>query len=155
MYEQSWWRFKEHVYGEIAEKKHIDRHKIAALYILSFLAKRPFVVRPSDARLGHLEKIDEDRSFLLDQNNRRLLLANELFCYVILRDILFSWDDKKDTPFDMEENKKAWFMILLNSYSFKLEPESNSQVMSDESLFLSLSQIIYYIEEKYRQEAEA
>lgn len=78
MYERGWWTFKEHVYGETAVERRIDRHKIIALYILSLLMKRPFDIRI------HPENKEADR---------RLFLANELFSFVVMRDLLSAWNE--------------------------------------------------------------
>jgi len=71
-----------------------------------------------------------------------------LFSLVFMRDVVFSWGEK-DIPFGMGENEKAWFMILLNSLKLELELESSKVTQFKESLVLSLSQTIYYIEEIY------
>lgn len=132
MYELGWWTFKEHVYGETAEEKRIDRHKIIALYILSFLIKRPFGVRV------HPQNKEADR---------RLFLANELFSFVVMRDLLAAWNENKG--FGISDNEKKWLVILFNLFKIKFI-KSNPQKISDNPScvtdILSLSQIVYYIE---------
>jgi len=135
MYECGWWTFKEHVYGEAAEEEHIDRHKIASLYILSFLIKKPFQVS-----VGKESK----------KANKHLLLANELFSLVILQTLLSAWNENK--LFVMGENEKAWFIILLNLFKLKFEKSNPAKISDDPSNvtdLLSLAQVIYYIEKSY------
>jgi len=124
MYEQNWWAFKKQVYGENAEEERIDRHKIISLYILSFLAKKPFV------------KVNS-RNKCVDYY---LSLANELFCLAIMQILLSAWNSYKF--FSMNKNEKKWFLILLNN--FKTSNPSNVEDI------LSLSQAIYYIEKSCR-----
>jgi len=132
MYERGWWTFKEHVYGETAEEKRIDRHKIIALYILSFLVKRPFNVRV------HPENKEADR---------RLFLANELFSLIVLRDLLSAWNE--DKVFNINDNERKWLAILFNLFKLKfikLNPLKISDNPSSVTDILSLAQIVYYIE---------
>jgi hypothetical protein len=136
MYERGWWNFKEHVYGEAAEEARIDRHKIIALYILSFLAKRPFSVgiHPENKKAAG-----------------RLFLANELFSLEVMLDLLYVWS-KDSRIFNISENERNWFVILLNHFKLKMigsKPPFISDKPDDMADFLSLAQIIYYIEKSY------
>jgi hypothetical protein len=137
MYERGWWNFKEHVYGKTAKEERIDRHKIIALYILAFLIKKPFSV-----------SINPENK---DINKRPFLLANELFSLVVMQELIFAWNEKNER-FRMEENEKKWFIILLNYFNFKLTDQNKpfiSEKPSDMVDFLSLAQIVYYIEKSY------
>jgi hypothetical protein len=137
MYERGWWSFKEHVYGKTAKEERIDRHKIISLYILSFLVKRPF-----SARISQETK---------DVDKRPFLLANELFSLAILQALIFAWNKNKNI-FKINENEKKWFIILLNYLNFKLTDPNKPFISDDPSDmvdFLSLAQIIYYIEKSY------
>jgi hypothetical protein len=133
MYEQSWRRLKAHTYGKKAKEEHIDRHKVISLYILSFLAKEPFSLR--------VNPINEN----LD---RRLEIASELFSLEIMQELVSSWDGHKK-KFKMSENEKTWLIILFNNLKLKLA-ESKPSVINDKPDrlvdFLSLAQIVYYIE---------
>jgi hypothetical protein len=136
IYELGWWTFKEYVYGQNAKKERIDRHKIAALYILSFLMKRPFSVKV------YPENEDVDR---------KLFLANELFSLAIMQLIIFGWE-KDFKVFQMDKEEKKWFVILLNYFKLNFVKSNPSHISDDPSSvsdILSLSQIIYYIEKSY------
>jgi len=130
MYEQSWQRLKIHAYGKKAKEEHIDRHKIISLYILSFLAKEPFSLRVNPKN----QSID-----------RRLETANELFSLEIMRELISSWSGVPE----MTENEKTWLIILFNNLKLKLS-ETKPSVINDKpdrlADFLSLAQIVYYIE---------
>jgi hypothetical protein len=135
MYEQSWHRFKVHTYGPKAKEEHIDRHKIISLYILSFLAKEPFLVSITKSK----------------EADRHLHLANELFSLEVMLELIFLWN-KNNKIFEIGENEKRWLITLFNNIRIKLT-ESNPPVISDKLDrlvdFLSLAQIIYYIEKSY------
>jgi hypothetical protein len=137
MYERGWWTFKEHVYGEMAEEKRIDRHKIISLYILSFLTKRPFEIRV------HPENNDMDK--------RMFFLANEIFSLRVMQALIFAW--KKDYKiFKMNESEMKWFILLLNHFKLKFIKSNPKRISDDPSSvtdFLSLAQVIYYIEKTY------
>jgi hypothetical protein len=57
----------------------------------------------------------------------------------------------------MDGNEIKWLKILLNNIKLNLENMSFQFVEAAPKVtdILSLAQIVYYIEEKYRQEAEA
>jgi len=135
IYERGWWCFKEYVYGETAEEKRIDRHKIIALYILSFLIKRPFEIRV------HPENKEADR---------RLFLANELFSLAVMRDLLSAWNENK--LFGISANERKWLVILFNLFKLKFIKSNQLRISDDPSNvtdLLALSQIVYYIENAY------
>jgi len=134
MYESAWERFKDYIY-EDPDKEIIDRHKIAAIYVLSFLITRPF-----DISIGKETE---------DINKRPLFWANELFSLEVMLTLIRLWHED-DKIFEMNEGEKKWFIILLNHFKLemiKLNPNSISvtdpSIVSD---ILSLAQIIYYIE---------
>jgi len=132
MYEQSWHRFKVHTYGSMAKEERIDRHKIISLYILSFLAKEPFLV-----------SVPKDK-----EADRRLYLANELFSLEVMLDLISLLNN--NSKIEIDENKKKWLITLFNNLRLKLT-ESNPPVIDDKLDrlvdYLALAQIIYYVEE--------
>jgi len=133
MYERSWRCLKVHTYGKEAIKEHIDRHKVIALYILSFLAKEPFSLRvnPKDQEM-----------------DIRLETANELFSLEIMLELLFTWGNVQ-SQIKLSKNEKTWLVILFNCFKRKLT-ESNISTINDKpdrlADFLSLAHIVYYIE---------
>ena len=138
MYERGWFTFKKHTYGENYSEEHIDRHKIISLYILSILTKRPFNVRV------HPENEDADK--------RIFFFANEMFSMVVMQFLISIWNEEDTKIFKMSENEKKWLILLLNYFKLKFI-KSNPQRISDEPSsvtdFLSLAQVIYYIEKSY------
>jgi hypothetical protein len=114
--------FKAKVYGKKASRHKIDRHKVIALYIKSFLEVLPFYVENRSNKTGTMV-----------QN-----CPNEYFSMQLMFLILKAWNDKK-SAICLAENEKKWFIILLNHYRLEINTLD----------VLSLSQIIYYIEDKY------
>jgi hypothetical protein len=138
MYERGWFTFKKHTYGENYSEELIDRHKIISLYILSILTKRPFDVRV------HPENKDMDK--------RLFFLANEMFSLVVMQFLVSTWNEEDTKIFKMSENEKKWFILLLNYFKLKfikLNPQRISDDLSSVTDFLSLAQVIYYIEKSY------
>jgi len=145
MYEGGWWTFKEYVYREKAKEKHIDRHKIIALYILSLLAKEPF--RPCNSQ--QLESSEEEQ--------RLFFLANEVFSLEIMQIMINGWNKANNKVYNMSENEKEWLVILFNRLKLKMR-KADIQNISDKtdpdsveiiSTFLALAQIVYYLEKTY------
>ncbi len=137
IYEKGWWFFKKKVYGPYAEEEIIDRHKIAALYILALLTAQPF-------------------STIVPQNetvDRNFALANELFCIAVMKAILEAWNEEALKNLKMEANERKWFIILLNRLKTKIR-KTDSYSMSDEAEVLSLSQLVFYIEKSYLESAK-
>jgi hypothetical protein len=137
LYERGWWSFKEQIYKKKAKAARIDMHKIIAIYILSFLKTEPF-----RACIPETEDDDKEIAFL----------ANEYFCLDIMRALISSCANRSEA-FQMSENDKNWFIILLNNLKLKHE-ELNTQIISPDRKsdmvdVLSLAQIIYYIEKSY------
>jgi hypothetical protein len=134
MYERGWWSFKEQVYGKRSNEERIDLHKIIAIYILSFLKTEPF--HPSEP------ESDDDAKELV-------FLANEYFSLIIAQGLIFA-ETKNNKIFQMSENDKNWFIILLNNLKLKhwelnisnISPDNKSDMVD----ILALAQIIYYIE---------
>jgi hypothetical protein len=137
MYELGWWKFKEQVYKKRAKEKRIDLHKIIAIYILSFLKTEPF-------HSGEPESDDDDKEIVF--------LANEYFSLAIVQGLIFA-ETRSNKIFQMSENDKNWFIILLNNLKLKnaelnapyILPDNKSDMVD----VLSLAQIIYYIEKSY------
>jgi hypothetical protein len=139
MYERGWWAFKEQVYGRKAKEELIDLHKIIAIYILSFLKTEPF--HPSEPESS-------------EDGKELVFLANEYFCLVLVQGLIYA-ETKNKKIFQMSENDKNWFIVLLNNLKLKhwelntanISPDNKSD-MAD---ILSLAQIVYYIERLYAQ----
>jgi len=114
--------FKNKIYGKKAAENRIDRHKMTALYIKSFLEVSPFYV---EARRNQ---------------NRTIIQScpNEYFSMELMCLILTAWNEK-ECEVRMIENEEKWFIILLNHYRLEINTLD----------VLSLAQIIYYIEDKY------
>jgi len=121
--------FKRWFYGSSAsdnskkEQPNLDRHKICALYIKSFLEISPFYIKNYH---NH------------DVSKKTLMYHNEYFCLQLMELIFMAWN-KTERELNMNENEKTWFIGLLNH--FRLD--------SDTLDVLSLAQIIYYIEKQY------
>ncbi|WP_461255302.1 hypothetical protein [Treponema sp. R80B11-R83G3] len=114
--------FKRKVYGKNVSEHRIDRHKIIALYIKSFLEISPFYTKG-------------------DNKYKRTTvqsLPNEYFSLEIMNLIITAWNQSEE-GIRMDENEKKWFIILLNHYRLNINTLD----------VLSLAQIIYYIEDKY------
>jgi hypothetical protein len=114
--------FKKYVYGKKAPERRIDRHKIIALYIKSFLEMSPFY-------------IEGDNKY---ERTVVQCLPNEYFSFEIMNLILTAWNQSQE-GIHMDEKEKKWFIILLNHYRLNINTLD----------VLSLAQIIYYIEDKY------
>ncbi|MCL2764755.1 MAG: hypothetical protein FWD40_05685 [Treponema sp.] len=114
--------FKNKTYGKKTSENKVDRHKMIALYIKSFLEVSPFYV---EARR------DQNRTII--QNCPNEYFSMELMCL-----ILSAWNEK-ECGMRMIENEEKWFIILLNHYRLEINTLD----------VLSLAQIIYYIEDKY------
>jgi len=115
--------FKDKVYGKKASEYRIDRHKIIALYIKSFLEVSPFYV--------------ENRG-----NQSRTIIQscpNEYFSMELMYLILIAWKKRKECKILMDENERKWFIILLNHYKLEINTLDVP----------SLAQIIYYIEGRF------
>jgi len=113
--------FKKKAYGKYVSEHKIDRHKIIALYIKSFLEVSPFYVD------GHGR---QEKTVVQS-------LPNEFFVFELMNLILTAWNQVNE-GISMEENEKKWFIILLNHFRLNINTLD----------VLSLAQIIYYIENK-------
>lgn len=145
IYKKGWWEFKEHTYEKNAKVEVIDRHKIIALYILAFLIKEPFQLRGN-----------KDSEENLDEDNRPVFLANEVFSFIMLQALLRGWNGKDDAIFKMRGNKRKWFLILLNHLKLKFAESKPSFIATDQQgtvNLLSLAQTIFYIEKCFYPQA--
>jgi len=121
--------FRKWFYGKLDsnndnEQRHnLDRHKICALYIKSFLEVSPFYIK-------------NYRN--CDVSQKVLMYPNEYFCMELMKLILMAWN-KTEIEININEDEKTWFIGLLNH--FRLDPDTLD--------VLSLAQIIYYIEKQY------
>ena len=127
--------FKRKVYGKKASEHNIDRHKIIALYIKSFLEVSPFYVKSRNKpfHIRGSNKQEKTQKTIGVQD-----LPNEFFSFELMKLILTAWNQSKE-GIHMDKNEKKWFIILLNHLKLNI---STLDV-------LSLAQIIYYIEDKY------
>jgi hypothetical protein len=114
--------FKRKAYGKEVNEHRIDRHKIIALYIKSFLEVSPFYT--------------ESRS--KQERTAAQSLPNEFFSLELMNLILTAWN-QSEKGIRMDKNEKKWFIILLNHFRLNIDTLD----------VLSLAQIIYYIENKY------
>jgi len=114
--------FKKNAYGKDASEHRIDRHKIIALYIKSFLEVSPF----------YIESHGKQKRTVVQS------LPNEYFSFELMNLILTAWNESEKGIL-MDENEKKWFIILLNHFRLNINTLD----------VLSLAQIIYYIEDKY------
>jgi len=125
-YRRSAEKLKIEIFGNNAPHEHLDYHKIAALYIRSFLKYRPF----------YFDVPDETKFFESCLNTK---LANEYFAIVYLTVIFKSWNNDFSGTLMIDAGYKFDFIKLLYSYKNyidKLDP-------------LSLANIIYMIEKRY------
>jgi hypothetical protein len=117
---------KRELYGDSASKSFLDHHKIAALYIRSFLINQPFYLDiPADA-----------------QNKYKCLntvLSNEYFIIAYLTVLFKGWNEKFDRALQMDAKYKFDFIKLL--YRYKKD-------IGKLDIF-SLSNIICLIEKHY------
>jgi len=114
--------FKKRVYGKDVSEHRIDRHKIIALYIKSFLEVSPF----------YIESQNEQKRTVVQS------FPNEYFSFELMKLILSSWNNFEEGIY-FDENEEKWFIILLNHFRLNINTLD----------VLSLSQLIYYIEGKY------
>jgi len=131
IYKRSLESYKEFTYGEKASDNRMDRHKIIAFYILSFLISKPFSVK--------------------NQENKKEAFANELFSLSILETMLPAFNEKEER-LEMIDKEKLWFINLLN-YLIRKKRRSDLLVISEKEEMadvLSLAQIVYYIEKSYK-----
>jgi hypothetical protein len=117
---------KQELFGENAEQSHLDHHKIAALYIRSFLLHNLFII--------DIPQETNDKSQCLITK-----LPNEYFSIVYLATIYKAWNNKFDWSLQMDIKYKFDFIKLLYRYKkdiSKLDP-------------LALSNIVYLIEKHF------
>jgi len=120
---------KQKIFGDNAPKSHLDHHKIAALYIRSFLIYQPFILDiPAETE-------NKDRCL-------NTMLPNEYFSIAYLAAIYKSWNKKFDWTLKMDARYKFDFIKLLYRY------KKNINLLDP----LTLSNIIYLIEKHYFKE---
>jgi len=117
---------KQEIYGNNAQGSHLDRHKIAALYIRSFLIHKPLCLDIPD------ETDNKDRCL-------NTVLSNEYFCLAYLAVIFKGWNEKLDWTLQMDTRYKFDFIKLL--YRFEKDISKLDT--------LTLSNIIYLIEKYF------
>jgi len=118
---------KENIFGENDNDELIDYHKIAALYIRSFLIHKPF----------YLDVPEEERKTI--DTCLYTEFPNEYFVIVFLETMFKAWKNDFDGVLEMDPNYQDDFIKLLyhyKEYIKRLDP-------------LSFSNIIFLIEQKY------
>jgi hypothetical protein len=117
---------KNRIFTKGATQSHIDYHKIASLYIRSFLKYKPFYL--------NIPKETKNAELCL-----QVMLANEYFAIPFLEVIFRAWNDDFEGLLRIDENYRDNFIKLLNYYKNdvdKLDP-------------VSFSNTIYLIEKQY------
>ena len=117
---------KRGIYGSNAIHANMDHHKIAALYIRSFLMYKPFF----------FDVPDETKYFEICLYTK---LANEYFSIPFMAALFKSWNNDFDGKLEMDATYKDQFIKLL--YSYKKDIQNLNP--------LALSNIIYLIEQHY------
>jgi hypothetical protein len=110
---------KQELFGKDAEDSHLDHHKIAALYIRSFLIHKPFIL--------DIPPETDDKSQCLNTK-----LPNEYFSITYLATIFKAWNDKFDWSLQMDKKYKFDFIKLLYRYEkdiIKLDPLALSNII--------------------------
>jgi hypothetical protein len=125
-YHRSAIEFKVEVFDKNASISHIDHHKIAALYIRSFLIYRPFINDVPD-----VTKYFEVSIYAK--------LANEYFSLPFLETIFRAWNNNYSDKLRITNPYKDNFIKLL--YRYHSAPQNLD--------FAALSNIIYLIEKQY------
>jgi len=110
---------KLNIYGDDAEHKYMDNHKIAALYIRSFLKYKPFYLDiPSDIKNPEI--------------NIYAKSANEYFVIPYLEAVFKGWKSDFDGVLRMEPVYQDSFIRLLYQYTKdikKIDPASFSNTI--------------------------
>jgi hypothetical protein len=125
-YHKSVEKLKKEIFGENADQSHIDRHKIAALYIRSFLIHKPLLL--------NIPKEEKNVKLCLLTK-----LPNEYLSMLLLTAIFRAWNNDFDGKLRMDPSYKGNFIKLLYHY------EKNINSLDP----LSLSNTIYLIEQRY------
>jgi hypothetical protein len=117
---------KNKIFTKGATQSHIDYHKIASLYIRSFLKYKPFF-------------LDIPKETTNPEQCLQVKLANEYFAISFLEVIFMAWNDDFEGKLILDENYRDNFIKLLHYYKNdikKLDP-------------VSFSNTIYLIEQTY------
>ena len=125
-YHKSVDKLKDKIFSSRADKEYIDYHKIAALYILSFLEHKPFCLDIPD------ETKNPDICWYVE-------LANEYFSIPFLEAVFKAGNNTIDRQLRMPDNYQREFIKMLFEHKEKitiLEP-------------LAFAHIIYQIEQNY------
>jgi hypothetical protein len=110
---------KMEIFGNDAENSHLDHHKIAALYIRSFLIHKPFIhdIPPETKTFAHCLCTE---------------LPNECFSIAYLATIFKVWNDNDGFSLQMDSDYKIDFIKLLYRYEKdikKLDPLALSNII--------------------------
>ena len=111
--------FKVEIFGDNAEKSYIDHHKIAALYIRSFLVHQPFVLDiPAETQNPELCLCTK--------------LANEYFSLPYMEALFRAWNNDFDGILRMDTMYRDNFIKLLYRYKKdinRLDPAALSNII--------------------------
>jgi len=125
-YHKSVEMFKKEIYDTLAADSHIDHHKIAALYLRSFLIHQPFInYVPPDTANPSL--------------NLYALSPNEFFAIPFLTAVLKTATEKWDYTLDMPPVYRNNLIKLLHYYKNNMDRYEPA----------ALSNIFYLIEQLY------
>jgi hypothetical protein len=122
---------KKRIFGYDFKEYHIDHHKIAALYIRSFLKFKPFTI----------DIPKETKTYELCLQTK---LPNEYFSLVFLETIFRAWNNDFEGLLSLNPQYRDNYIKLLNYYKKdikKLDP-------------VSFSNTIYLIEQQYFQRSD-
>jgi hypothetical protein len=117
---------KKQIFAKETPQSHIDYHKIASLYIRSFLKYKPFYL--------NIPKETKNVELCL-----QTMLSNEYFVIPFLEVIFRAWNDDFEGLLRLDRNYRDNFIKLLHYYKNnidKLDP-------------VSFSNTIYLIEQQY------
>ena len=125
-YHKSALLLKDEIFGANSNRSYIDYHKIAALYIRSFLKFKPFYLDiPKETNAVELCLLTK--------------LPNEYFSIPFLEAIFRAWNDDFDGLLRLDKNYRDNFIKLL--YHYKSNIDSLDPI--------SFSNTIYLIERQY------
>jgi hypothetical protein len=115
---------KDEIFGKDADESHIDHHKIASLYIRSFLKYKPFYPDPP-------KETKDIESCMVTE------CPNEYFSIIFLAAIFHAWNDNYDNLMDLSYRDSLVKLLYHYKKDIKrLDP-------------LTFSNIIFLIEQFY------
>jgi len=130
-YHKSTIALKKRIFGYDFKEYHIDHHKIAALYIRSFLKFKPFI-------------IDVPKETKTYASCLQTKLPNEYFSLVFLETVFRAWNNDFEGLLKLNPKYRDNYIKLLNYYKKdikRLDP-------------VSFSNTIYLIEQQYFERSD-